>query len=77
MSDEHNADDWTELTHAGERWSFDADQLAIWDEEEEYYEFYLNHELTNPTVDTVKQFIDETNARVALATSQREGKVDN
>jgi Fic family protein len=70
MSHEYDADGWKEFTHDGQRWSFDADSLAVWDEEEDHFEFYLHHELTNPTVETVIQFIEETKARVAAAINQ-------
>lgn len=62
MSNEHadnTADGWTEFTHAGERWSFDADSLCLWDEEDQHFEFRIHHELAEPTVDALIQVIEQ------------------
>lgn len=55
-----NDDGWTDFTHDGQRWSFDADQLAQWVEEEEegFFEFHSYHGLVGPTVESVVLFID-------------------
>lgn len=49
---------WLEISHSGRRWSFDADQLAEWDEHDKRFEFVLYHRLVAPTVEAVRQFID-------------------
>ncbi|MBM5458741.1 hypothetical protein H8F21_14330 [Pseudomonas sp. P66] len=52
-------DGWTNITHAGERWSFDADQLDEWDEEEQGFHFLTYHRLSEPTIEAVRRFIDD------------------
>lgn len=54
-------DGWTEFTHKGQRWEFDADQLASWNEVDEVFEFYDYHKLVNPTVKSVTRFIESRN----------------
>jgi len=58
-----NDDGWTEFEHDGQRWSFDADQLAQWIEEDEDYDFFAYHGLAEPTVESVSQFIDNLKAQ--------------
>jgi hypothetical protein len=48
---------WTDFSHDGQRWSFDATQLAQWDEDEEEFHFFSYHGLTEPTEDTVISYI--------------------
>lgn len=57
-----NDDGWTDFTHDGQRWSFDADQLAQWAEDDEFFEFHSNHGLVDPTVESVALFIDNLKA---------------
>jgi hypothetical protein len=59
MSTEDNVAGWTVFDHAGERWSFDGDTLAIWDADEEFFDFCLHHEMTDPTVEALIKLIDE------------------
>ncbi|AGN82417.1 MULTISPECIES: hypothetical protein [Pseudomonas] len=47
-----------EFSHAGKRWSFDADELAEWEGEEEGFHFRAYHELAEPTIEAVSRFID-------------------
>ncbi|WP_338924532.1 hypothetical protein V0M98_33495 (plasmid) [Pseudomonas silesiensis] len=61
MSTEKDADGWTELTHNGQRWSYDGDQLAEWDQEEEGFMFHSYHALANPTEDAVIAYIESLN----------------
>ena len=51
--------------HAGSRWSFDADQLAEWDEEDGAFHFLAYHLLVAPTVESVSHFIDQLRAAEA------------
>ena len=51
---------YVELTHNGKRWAFDSDELAEWEEgDEEGFHFRVNHELADPTVETMSRFIDQ------------------
>jgi hypothetical protein len=50
---------YVELSHCGKRWSFDSDELAEWEEDEEGFHFRANHGLTDPTVESVTRFIDQ------------------
>lgn len=50
-------DGWTDFSYGGNRWSFDSDQLAQWDEELGYFEFLDYHLLINPTIESVTAFI--------------------
>lgn len=50
---------WIEFLHGTQRWSFDGDQLATWDEEEQAIHFHAYHSLTEPTVESVIEFIDQ------------------
>jgi hypothetical protein len=50
---------YVELSHDGKRWSFDTDQLAEWDEDEEEFHFRGYHGLTDPTVESVTRFINQ------------------
>lgn len=56
------SDGWIEFFHRGQRWSFDADQLAQWDEEEQEFHFHSYHWIADPTVDSVIGFITELTA---------------
>ena len=47
-----------EFDHAGQRWSFNGDELAVLDEEEGCFHSVAYHRLTNPTVGSVTAFID-------------------
>lgn len=47
-----------EISHKGIGWLYSADELAIWDGEEGYFEFYAFHGLTQPTTETVIAFIE-------------------
>lgn len=54
--------DWapyTSFSHGGELWSFDADQLALWYEEESEFHFYSYHYLSDPTIESVIAFIEQ------------------
>jgi hypothetical protein len=57
-SDEKGAEGWTDFSHDGQRWSFDAAQLAQWDEDEEDFHFFSYHGLTEPTEAAVIAYID-------------------
>lgn len=52
-------DEWQEFEHAGQRWSFDSDQLARWDEAEGHFEFLAFHGLAEPTVESLIHSIDQ------------------
>jgi hypothetical protein len=50
---------YVELSHGGKRWSFDADELAEWEEgEDEGFHFLTRHGLANPTVESITRFIN-------------------
>ncbi|MCX2694482.1 hypothetical protein OO256_26765 [Pseudomonas sp. DCB_CB] len=49
---------WIEFSHAGEHWSFDADQLARWDQAEDDFHFLAFHGLSHPTVEAMVQFVE-------------------
>lgn len=50
---------YVDLSHGGKRWSFDADNLAEWEEGEDGgFHFRAHHGLANPTVESVTRFID-------------------
>jgi len=57
-----NDDGWTHFTQNGQRWSFNADELAQWVEEDEFFEFHSYHGLVDPTVESVAMFIDNLKA---------------
>lgn len=65
MTREADESGWIEFSHAGERWMFDADQLASWDEEDGDFHFYAYHGLVNPTVESVIRFIESCQAGAA------------
>ncbi|WP_153785397.1 hypothetical protein [Pseudomonas sp. EMN2] len=48
---------WVELTYAGKRWAFDADQLAEWDEEDQEFQFCMYHKLAEPSCESIIQLI--------------------
>lgn len=51
---------YVELSHGGKRWSFDSDELAEWDDDEEQgFHFRANHGIRNPTPESVARFIDQ------------------
>jgi hypothetical protein len=50
---------WTEFTHGGNRWSFDGDELALWDEEDGGFQFHAYHGLNEPTEADVIAFIEQ------------------
>lgn len=50
---------YVELSRSGKRWSFDSDQVAEWDEDEEGFHFRGFHGLNDPTVESVNRFIDQ------------------
>lgn len=50
---------WSEFNHNGQRWSFDSDELALWNEDEEQFEFYNFHGLEEPSVEAVVAFIEQ------------------
>lgn len=52
------AEGWTDFSHDGQRWSFDAAQLAQWDEDEEEFHFFSYHGLAQPTEDSVIAYIE-------------------
>lgn len=54
-----HSDEWTEITHNGERWSFNESELALWESEEVGFHFVCYHEIKDPTAESVKAFIDE------------------
>ena len=51
-------DDWQEFEHGGQRWSFNADELAQLDVEDGFFHFVNYHRLSKPTVEGVAAFID-------------------
>ena len=57
MTQQADNDGWIEFEHNGQRWSFDADQLALWDEEEQSFQFFAFHNQSQPTVESVTNFI--------------------
>jgi hypothetical protein len=59
MSTEIERDSWAYFSHNGQRWTFDADQLALWDDEEEDYHFHSYHGLAEPNVESLIKLIDE------------------
>ena len=50
---------YVELSRGGKRWTFDSDQVAEWDEEEEGFHFRGFHGLNDPTVESVNRFIEQ------------------
>lgn len=56
---EDQNDEWTEVSHKGNRWSFGPDELAQWEEEDEEFHFQSYHQPAEPSVDTVKAYIDK------------------
>jgi hypothetical protein len=46
------------FSHAGKSWSFDADELAEWEEEVRGFHFRAYHMLAEPTIEAVSRFID-------------------
>lgn len=50
-----------EFDHAGQRWSYNSDELAVLDEEDGCFHFVAYHGLTEPTVESVAAFIDAKN----------------
>lgn len=56
---EDQSEEWTEFSHNGQRWSFGPDELAQWDEEDEAFHFHTYPQLAEPTVETVKAYIDQ------------------
>lgn len=53
-----DAPGWLEISHAGQLWSFDADQLAAWDEDDECFHYLTFHGLDQHTVEAVRHFIE-------------------
>lgn len=51
-------DGWTDFTHAGQRWSFNEDELAQ-QEEDGGFHFLKYHGLAQPTVESVSRVIDQ------------------
>ncbi|OAS27582.1 hypothetical protein AYO08_21920 [Pseudomonas putida] len=51
------SDGWTEFSHGGKRWSFDSDQLALWEQEFDGFHFLACHKLVKPTIESVTDFI--------------------
>lgn len=56
VSELPEADGWTEFSYGGKRWQFDADQLALWDDELGF-SFQDYHLLLEPTIESVTAFI--------------------
>lgn len=54
----HNLVGWTEFSHNGRRWLFDADQLAEWDEDEKVFMFHSFHRLAAPTIESLIAYIE-------------------
>lgn len=50
------ADSWTDFTYDGDRWSFNADELARWDEELGW-DFHSFHGLTEPTEASIIEYL--------------------
>lgn len=50
---------WTEFTHNGQRWQFGVSELAEWEEDFEGFHFHSYHGLSEPTVETMIQYIDQ------------------
>lgn len=50
-------DGWTEFSYGDKRWSFDSDQLALWDEQLQGFDFFGYHMLVKPTIESVTDFI--------------------
>ncbi|WP_274644143.1 hypothetical protein [Pseudomonas serbica] len=59
VSAESDARSWIEFSLGGERWSFDGDQLVLWDGEEELFMFHSYHGLAEPTKDTVIAYVNQ------------------
>lgn len=47
-----------EFDHAGQRWSFNGDEVAMLDDEDGRFHFAAYHGLSQPTVESVTAFID-------------------
>lgn len=56
-SEGQETDGWTEFSYGGKRWSFDSDQLALWDEQLQEFDFLAYHLLVKPTIESVTGFI--------------------
>lgn len=52
-------DEWREFEYAGQRWSFNSDELAMLDDEDGLFHFSAYHRLAEPSVETVIGFIAE------------------
>lgn len=50
---------YVEISYGGKRWTFDTDQLAEWDDADKSFHFCGFHGLTDPTIDSIKRFIDQ------------------
>lgn len=52
-------DGWNEIAYDGKRWQFTADYLEEWDVDSQHFHFLTLHGLDQPTVETVRRFIDQ------------------
>lgn len=59
LKDQGQTEEWTVISHSGQRWSFGPDELSQWEEEDEEFHFHSYHQLAEPTSDTVKAYIDQ------------------
>jgi hypothetical protein len=50
---------YTSFIHDDDLWSFDGDELAIWEEEEGEFHYHANHGLSEPTVESMIRFIEQ------------------
>lgn len=56
-------DPWIEFTYEGHRWSFNDSDLALWDEELEGFHFHSYHELVDPDVDAIREYMDKVGVK--------------
>ena len=49
---------WIEFSHDGQRWSFDADELAQWDVDDETFHFHSFHGIAEPTMESMLNVIN-------------------
>jgi len=59
MATANPVDGWTDFSHGSAQWSFDNDQLAEWDEDDQAFHFDSYHGLSEPTIDKMIQYIEQ------------------
>jgi len=47
-----------EFQHAGQRWSFNADEIAVFEVEDDCFHFAAYHRLPHPTIESITAYID-------------------